>query len=115
MSSVSPGLRAQYNSRWTRARLLRPRSHPPGLIPQARSLPRLLRPPSPRRLEGQHPRRRPLRQTRRFPTCRLPSPDKKEPDLVAENKSRPLTPLLPMAQVRAFLPATDYRDLCTLC
>jgi hypothetical protein len=46
---------------------------------------------------------------RRFPTCRLPSPDKKEPDLVAENKSRPLMPLLPMAQVRAYLPATGYR------
>ncbi|PUZ39122.1 hypothetical protein GQ55_9G258900 [Panicum hallii var. hallii] len=36
---------------------------------------------------------------RRSPTCRLPSPDKREPDPVARNKSWPLVPLLPVAQV----------------
>jgi hypothetical protein len=38
---------------------------------------------------------------RRSPTCRPPSPDKREPDPVAENKSWSLMPLIPMAQVRA--------------
>jgi hypothetical protein len=33
---------------------------------------------------------------------------------VAENKSNPLMPLLPMAQVRAYLSATGYRGLGTI-
>jgi hypothetical protein len=52
---------------------------------------------------------------RRSPTCRLPSPDKKEPDPVAKNKSWPLVPLLPMAQVHAYLPATGCRGLGIMC
>jgi hypothetical protein len=87
MSLVSSGLQAPYNFRWAQARLPRPQSHHPELIPPVQSLPRLLQPPSPRRLGGQYPRRWPMRQMRRFPTRRLPSPGKKELDLVAENKS----------------------------
>jgi hypothetical protein len=41
---------------------------------------------------------------RRSPTCRLPSPDKREPDPVAGNKSRSLMPLILMAQVRLIRP-----------
>jgi hypothetical protein len=57
----------------------------------------------------------PLRQMRRSPTCHLPSPEKKELDPVAKNKSWSLVPLLPMAQVRAYLPATGCRGLGTMC
>jgi hypothetical protein len=83
MLSISPGLQAQCGSSWNQARL--------------RRLPRLLQPPSPRRLGGQDPQRWPLKQMQRSPTCRLPSPDKREPDPVARNKSWPLVLLLPMA------------------
>jgi hypothetical protein len=48
---------------------------------------------------------------RRSPTCRLPSPDKREPDPVVRNKLWPLVPLLPIAQVRAYPPATGCRGL----
>jgi hypothetical protein len=47
----------------------------------------------------------PQKQMRGSPTCRLPSPDKREPGPVARNKSRPLVPLPPVAQVRAYPPA----------
>jgi hypothetical protein len=97
MLSISSGLQAQCNSSWNQVRL--------------RRLPRLLQPPSPRRLGGQYPQRWPLKQMRRSPTCRLPSPDKREPDPVVKNKSWPLVPLLPMAQVRAYPPATSCRGL----
>jgi hypothetical protein len=51
----------------------------------------------------------------RSPTRHPPSPDKREPDPVAENKSRSLMPLIPMAQVRAYLPATGCRGLGIMC
>jgi hypothetical protein len=76
-----------------------------------RNQPQLLQPPSPRRLENKYSRSWPLKQVRRFPTCRLPSPDKTKPKLVAKNKSKPLLPLLLMAQVRAYLPAAGCRGL----
>jgi hypothetical protein len=121
MLSMSPGLQVRCNSSWNRAGL--------------RRLPQLQQPPSPRRLGGLYPQRWPLKQMRGSPTCRLPSPDKKEPDPVAmnkswprkrmrgsptcrlpgpgkrepgpvaRNKSRPLVPLLPVVQVRAYPPA----------
>jgi hypothetical protein len=50
----------------------------------------------------------------RFPTCRLPSSDEMKPKLVAEDKSKPLMPLLPMGQVRAYLSAIGYRGLGTI-
>jgi hypothetical protein len=115
MSSISSGLRARCNSRWTQARLLRPRSQQPGLTPPVRSRPRPPLPPSHRRLENQCLRSWPLRQMRRSPTCRLPSSDKTKPKLVAENKSRPLEPLLLMAQVSAYPPAASYRELGAMC
>jgi hypothetical protein len=37
-----------------------------------------------------------------------------KPKLVAENKSKPLMPLLLIAQVSAYLPAASYRDLGTI-
>jgi hypothetical protein len=58
---------------------------------------------------------RPLRQTGRFLTCRLPSPDKKKPNPVAENKSWPLMSLLPMAQAHTYLPAIGCQGLGTMC
>jgi hypothetical protein len=65
-------------------------------------------------LENQHPRSWPLKQMQRSPTCRLPNFDKTKPKLVAENKSKPLMPLLLMAQVSAYLPAASYRVLGTI-
>jgi hypothetical protein len=50
----------------------------------------------------------------RSPTYRLPSFDKTKPKLVAENKSKPLMPLLLMAQVSVYLPDASYRDLGTI-
>jgi hypothetical protein len=101
MLSMSPGLRAQCNSSWNQAQL--------------RRLPRLQQPPSPRRLRGQYPQKWPLKRMRCSPTCRLLSPNKREPDPVAENKSRPLMPLILMAQVCAYLPTTGCRGLGVMC
>jgi hypothetical protein len=115
MLSISSGLRAQCNSSWNQAWLQQPQSHQPALTPPVRSLPRLLQPSSPRRLGGQYPRRWPLRQMQRSPTRRLPSPNKRELDPVAENKSRSLMPLIPMAQVRVYLPVTGCRGLGIMC
>jgi hypothetical protein len=121
MLSMSPGLQVRCNSSWSRAGL--------------RRLPQLQRPLNPRRLGGPYPQRWPLKQMRGSPTCRLlspderepdpvamnkswpqkqmrgsptrrlPSPDKREPGPVARNKSWPLVPLPPVTQVRAYPPA----------
>jgi hypothetical protein len=101
MLSMSPGLRALCNSSWNQARL--------------RRLPRLLQPPSPQRLRGRYPQRWPLKRMRRSLTCLLPSPDKREPDPVAGNKSRSLMPLILMAQVRAYPPEAGCRGLDIMC
>jgi hypothetical protein len=51
---------------------------------------------------------------RRFPTCRLPSSDKTEPNPLVGNKSEPLMPLLPMARYALICPrlVTEVRAQC---
>jgi hypothetical protein len=50
-----------------------------------------------------------------LPDLPPPSSDRTKLKLVAENKSRPLMPLLLMAQVSAYPPAASYRDLGAMC